>query len=83
MALLADGTWLGTNGGGRIEQQMQERCQHVLAGEERNQLEWMTHAKTGMACGGDALVGVKLWKPAFAKGVPVTCWSTCVPTSLS
>ena len=69
MALLADGTWLGTIGGGRIEQQMQERCQHVLAGEESNQLEWMTHAKTGMACGGDALVGVKLWEPAFAKGV--------------
>lgn len=69
MALLADGTWLGTIGGGRIEQQMQERCQRVLAGEEPNQLEWMTHAKTGMACGGDALVGVKLWEPAFAKGV--------------
>ncbi len=41
----------------------------MLAGEESNQLEWMTHAKTGMACGGDALVGVKLWEPAFAKGV--------------
>ena len=69
MALLADGTWLGTIGGGRIEQQMQERCQRVLAGEEPNQLEWMTHAKTAMACGGDALVGVNLWEPAFAKDV--------------
>lgn len=68
MALLADGTWLGTIGGGHIEQQMQERCRRVLAGEEPNQLEWMTHAKTGMACGGDALVGVRLWEPAPAEG---------------
>lgn len=67
MALLADGTWLGTIGGGRIEQQMQERCQRVLAGDEPNQLEWMTHAKTGMACGGDALCGVMLWEPASAE----------------
>lgn len=63
MALLRDGTWLGTVGGGRIEQQMQERCHDVLAGRALASLEWMTHEKTGMACGGDALVGVAAWQP--------------------
>ena len=48
MALLQDGTWLGTVGGGRLEQQMQERCHDVLAGRAPARLEWMTHAKTGM-----------------------------------
>ena len=66
MALLRDGTWLGTVGGGRIEQQMQERCHDVLAGRALASLEWMTHAKTGMACGGDALVGVAAWQPERA-----------------
>lgn len=69
MALLSDGTWLGTIGGGRVEQQMQECCQRVLAGQEPNQLEWMTHAKTGMACGGDALCGVALWSPDDAEAL--------------
>ncbi|MCC6098345.1 MAG: XdhC/CoxI family protein [Coriobacteriaceae bacterium] len=67
MALLSDGTWLGTIGGGRVEQQMQERCRRVLAGEESGRLEWMTHEKTGMACGGDALCGVSLWEPDVAE----------------
>jgi len=60
MALLADGTWLGTIGGGRVEQMAQDRCRAILAGTEEPSLEWLTHAKTGMACGGDALVGVRL-----------------------
>lgn len=67
MALLADGTWLGTIGGGRVEQQMQERCRRVLSGEEGGSLEWMTHEKTGMACGGDALCGVSRWEPRVAE----------------
>lgn len=66
MALLQDGTWLGTVGGGRLEQQMQRRCSDVLAGAAPASLEWMTHAKTGMACGGDALVGVTAWQPGRA-----------------
>ncbi len=64
MVLFANGDWQGTIGGGRVEQMAQERCQRVLAGEEPASLEWMTHAKTGMACGGDALVSVRLVTPA-------------------
>ena len=45
---------------------MQERCHDVLAGRALASLEWMTHAKTGMACGGDALVGVAAWQPERA-----------------
>lgn len=67
MALLSDGSWLGTVGGGRVEQMAQERCARVLSGEEPDTLEWLTHAKTGMACGGDALVGVALWKSRQAE----------------
>lgn len=59
MVLLADGTFLGTVGGGRVEQIAQERSQAVLAGQQKNSIEWLTHAKTGMACGGDALVSVR------------------------
>ncbi|SEH44195.1 MULTISPECIES: XdhC family protein [Atopobiaceae] len=61
MALIEDGSWLGTVGGGQIELMAQERCRRVLAGEEPDSLEWMTHAKTDMACGGDALVGISCW----------------------
>ena len=60
MALLSDGSWLGTIGGGRVEQMAQDRCRSLLDGTGENSLEWLTHAKTGMACGGDALVSVRL-----------------------
>jgi xanthine dehydrogenase accessory factor len=63
LALLADGTFMGTIGGGRVEQMGEERLRAVLAGAEEPSLEWLTHAKTGMACGGDALVGVRLCTP--------------------
>lgn len=63
MALLEDGSWLGTVGGGRVEQMAQGKCQGLLVGDEKGSIEWMTHAKTGMACGGDALLGVSLWTP--------------------
>jgi xanthine dehydrogenase accessory factor len=66
MALLTDGSWLGTIGGGHVEQMAQQRCAKVLSGDEDDTLEWLTHAKTGMACGGDALVGVALWRPESA-----------------
>lgn len=56
MVLLQDGTFFGTVGGGSIELMAQERSRAMLAGAQRNYIEWMTHAKTGMACGGDALV---------------------------
>lgn len=55
MALLPDGTFLGTVGGGRVEQMCEEACVKVAEGGPCH-LEWYTHAKTAMACGGDALV---------------------------
>ncbi|MGI6229777.1 MAG: XdhC family protein [Tractidigestivibacter sp.] len=59
MALLSDGSFIGTIGGGRIEQMAQERLGRVLSGEEGSAYEWYTHAKTAMACGGDALVSLR------------------------
>ncbi|WP_246824679.1 XdhC family protein [Olsenella sp. HMSC062G07] len=59
MALLSDGSWLGTVGGGRVEQMAMDRCRAVLEGTASGSLEWLTHAKTGMACGGDALLSVR------------------------
>ncbi len=66
MAVFADGSFAGTIGGGHIEQMAQERSQELLAaaeGEGRlpSEFEWYTHAKTQMACGGDALVGIEVW----------------------
>lgn len=59
MAALEDGSFLGTIGGGRIEQMGQERAQKILAGDEGNVFGWYTHATTKMACGGDALLGFR------------------------
>ncbi len=59
MALLSNGTWLGTIGGGRVEQMAQERMSAVLGDGAPDSIEWLTHAKTGMGCGGDALVSVR------------------------
>ena len=64
MILLEDGTFLGTVGGGSIELMAQQRSRDILAGTEHDQIEWMTHAKTGMACGGDALIALRLVTPA-------------------
>jgi len=60
MALLEDGSFIGTVGGGRVEQMAQERAARVMAGEQDGSLEWLTHELTGMACGGDALIAVRV-----------------------
>ena len=72
---LADGTWVGTVGGGNIELIAQRRGTELLAaassaGEKPASavapvasLEWMTHKKNAMACGGDALLAVRLVMP--------------------
>ncbi len=66
LAVLADGSFIGTVGGGRIEQIAIERGHAVLAGAEPASLVWETHERTGMACGGDALLGVCRLEPAEA-----------------
>ena len=65
MIALADGTYVGTVGGGNIELIAQRRSQDLLAAAAAGQpapsfLEWMTHEKNAMACGGDALLAVRL-----------------------
>ena len=69
MAALSDGTFIGTVGGGRVEQMAQERASRILAGAEGNAIAWYTHAVTKMACGGDALL-------TFRKVVPEDSWRT-------
>lgn len=69
MLATADGGWLGTVGGGNIELIAQRRCRELLSAassaaekdrEVAASLEWMTHEKNAMACGGDALLAVRL-----------------------
>ena len=69
MLATADGGWLGTVGGGNIELIAQRRCRELLSAassaadkdrEAAASLEWMTHEKNAMACGGDALLAVRL-----------------------
>ncbi|MGN0071446.1 MAG: XdhC family protein [Atopobiaceae bacterium] len=66
MAVFEDGSFAGTIGGGHIEQMAQERSKALLATADESlpsELEWYTHAKTQMACGGDALVSIEVWGP--------------------
>lgn len=63
MVHFEDGSFLGTIGGGSVELIAQERSKRFFTGEENNQIEWMTREKTGMACGGDALVGIRKVTP--------------------
>lgn len=67
MALFEDGEFAGTIGGGRIEFLGQERCrvlqQTSQSGNEdagRSEVRWFTREDTGMMCGGDALVAVRM-----------------------
>ncbi len=68
MGLLPDGRFIGTIGGGNIERIAQQRMGKMLAAVKRgdtgdlgfSRLEWMTHEKNAMACGGDALLAVRL-----------------------
>ena len=65
MLLTSDGTFVGTVGGGNIELIAQRRAQELVdaaraGGPAVASLEWMTHAKNVMACGGDAPLAVRL-----------------------
>lgn len=65
MLLLDDGTFIGTVGGGNIEFIAQQRERDLIAAAQAGEpapasLEWMTHEKNAMACGGDALLAVRL-----------------------
>ena len=71
MLALLDGTFRGTVGGGNIELIAQKRAAGLLAAAAAGEhapasLEWMTHEKNAMACGGDALLAVRLLTEADA-----------------
>lgn len=59
MALLADGSMVGTVGGGNIEFIATRKMQRVAAGSEGASVEWYTHERNAMACGGDVLLAVR------------------------
>lgn len=65
LATLSDGRVLGTVGGGAIELMAIERAHAVLAGAAPS-LEWVTSEQSEMACGGDALLAVRLLSPSDA-----------------
>lgn len=69
MAALEDGTFVGTVGGGNIELIASERAQSALAGQPYAPLQWLTRERTGMACGGDALLGVRVLGPKEAADI--------------
>lgn len=60
MAAFADGDFMGTVGGGRVEQMALDRALALAAGTGEPFLEWLTMETTGMACGGDALIACDL-----------------------
>jgi xanthine dehydrogenase accessory factor len=65
MLALSNGSFMGTVGGGNIEFIAQRRAAELLAASAAGEpvpasLEWMTHEKNAMACGGDALLAVRL-----------------------
>lgn len=72
MALFESGEFVGTIGGGRIEFLGQQRCRELLQAslqegseaQAKSDLRWFTRDETGMMCGGDALVAVRVLGPA-------------------
>lgn len=70
LAVLAGGSLRGTVGGGNVERIAEARARALLAGAAEPSIEWLTHEENEMACGGDALLAVRLLTaedlPAFA-----------------
>lgn len=64
MALLPDGTWLGTVGGGAVENLVQQRAAQVMDGTAQGGLEHYSlggeASATGMVCGGAVTVCIQL-----------------------
>lgn len=63
MALLPDGTWLGTVGGGAVENLVQQRASAVMDGTAQGGLEHYSlggeASRTGMVCGGAVTVCIQ------------------------
>lgn len=64
MAMSEDGVFLGTVGGGRIEQMAQCKCRELLLEQSVETppaaLEWISSQKVGMMCGGSALIACRI-----------------------
>ncbi|MDJ1121147.1 XdhC family protein [Olsenella sp. YH-ols2217] len=63
MVALADGSFLGTVGGGTVERMAEERLARMAEAGDGCGIEWYTHEDTAMACGGDALLGFTVLTP--------------------
>lgn len=59
LAVLADGSVIGTVGGGNVELMAIDAARGALAAGAGCSLEWLTHERNDMACGGDALLAVR------------------------
>lgn len=63
MALLPDGTWIGTVGGGAVENLVQQRAAQVMDGTAQGGLEHYSlggeASRTGMVCGGAVTVCIQ------------------------
>lgn len=60
LAVLSNGSLLGTVGGGNVERIAEARACALLGGAAEPSIEWLTHEENEMACGGDALLAVRL-----------------------
>lgn len=68
LALMEDGRQLGTVGGGALELRALDWCREVLSGAPARRA-WVTSGQSRMACGGDALVAVRLLTSADAPAI--------------
>lgn len=71
LAVLSDGSVLGTVGGGNVELMAIDAARAALGSDSPApaapaSLEWLTHERNDMACGGDALLAVRVLTSADA-----------------
>ncbi len=60
LCVFADETFEGTIGGGAIELMCIDYCKEIVRGERTQSFKWYERNDTMMACGGDALVDLRL-----------------------
>ncbi len=64
LCVFEDDSFEGTIGGGAIELMCIDYCQELVHGEREQSFKWYKRADTMMACGGDALVDLRLITPS-------------------
>ncbi len=64
LCVFEDDSFEGTIGGGAIELMCIDYCKQLVHGEREQSFQWYERGDTMMACGGDALVDLRLITPA-------------------